>query len=203
MQLDTGAGDQGMMIGFACNETPELMPLHDLARPPARASGSPRRARAAQLPYLRPMAKSQVTVEYDERQARAHRHRRHLDAARPRRRQQAAQRSDVIEHVIRTIPAAKLLRRPTQSTSTRPARFVIGGPKGDAGLTGRKIIVDTYGGMAPARRRRLQRQGPDEGGPLGALRGPLRRQEHRRRRAGRRVRVPVSYAIGVAQPRRS
>ena len=107
----------------------------------------------------------------------------------------------IIEHVIKPVIDAAPARREDHAIYINPTgRFVIGGPYGDSGLTGRKIIVDTYGGMAPARRRRLQRQGPDQGRPLGRLRGPLGRQERRRRRAGRRCEVQLAYAIGVAEP---
>src|SRR5215211_4245415 len=142
----TGAGDQGMMIGFACRETPELMPLpislaHSICRrlTQARKSG--------ELPYLRPDGKSQVTVEY-----------RHGEPARVDAvvvsTQHAAGvdnrqiRDDVIERVIRQVVPANFLDEETKYYVNPSGSFVLGGPAGDAGLTGRKIIVDTYGGMA-------------------------------------------------------
>src|SRR5512143_366357 len=139
-----GAGDQGMMLGFACNETEEHMPMtislaHKLCRRLAEAR------RSNQLPWLRPDGKSQVTVEYaDGRPVRVDtvlistQHDAHID--------HATITEDVIGQVIQSVVPAELLDSKTKYFVNPTGRFVIGGPMGDAGLTGRKIIVDTYGG---------------------------------------------------------
>ncbi len=144
-----GAGDQGMMFGYAVRETPELMPMPIMfAHKLVRKLSVIRKRRNSPMPYLRPDSKSQVTIEYEGRKpVRVHtvvvstQHAPNVS--------QKKIREDVIEQVIKKVIPARYLDRKTKVYVNPTGRFEIGGPHGDSGLTGRKIIVDTYGGKAP------------------------------------------------------
>ena len=193
-----GAGDQGLMFGFACNETPELMPLpiqlaHQLSfrLSEVRKSG--------QLPYLRPDGKSQVTVEY--RDGRPFR----VDAV-VISSQHAPEvtneqlRAEIREHVIKHTVSAELLDDNTKYHINPTGRFVTGGPQGDSGLTGRKIIVDTYGGYAPhGGGAFLARIRPKSIAQLPTWRATSPRTSSSAGLADR-CEVQLAYAIGVAEP---
>jgi len=198
-----GAGDQGMMIGFACNETPEYMPMpislaHQLTR---QLSHVRRRSWGGTGPmaYLRPDGKSQVTVQYEYgRPVRVDtivistQHADYVD------REQI--RQDVIEHVIKPVIPADLLDAGTKIFVNPTGRFVLGGPMGDAGLTGRKIIVDTYGGMARHGGGAFSGKDPTKVDRSAAY--AVRHIAKNVVAAGLadRLELQVSYAIGVARP---
>ncbi len=195
---DQGAGDQGMMFGYACDETEEYMPLaislaHRLTRRLAevRKDGT--------LPYLRPDGKSQVTIEYDDdRPVR-------IDAVvlstqhAPDVRQDQIYH-DLMAHVVRPILPAALLDENTKYFVNPTGRFVIGGPQGDSGLTGRKIIVDTYGGYAHHGGGAFSGKDPSKVDRSAAY--AMRHVAKNLVAAGlaRRCEVGVAYAIGVARP---
>ncbi|HYM16556.1 MAG TPA: methionine adenosyltransferase [Dehalococcoidia bacterium] len=196
--LDTGAGDQGMMVGFACDETPEFMPLtislaHKLCRQLAyvRKMGG--------LSYLRPDGKSQVTVEYD------HGRPKHIstvvistqhdpDISRE------ALRDDVIEHVIKPVLPGDLVEKAPRILINPTGRFVIGGPMGDAGLTGRKIIVDTYGGIARHGGGAFSGKDPTKVDRSAAYAARYVAKNIVAAGLASRAELQLSYAIGVAHP---
>ena len=196
MGVDTGgAGDQGLMFGYACNETEELMPLpimlaHKLVK------GLSCARRDGVLDYLRPDGKSQVTVEYEGRKpvrvdavVISSQHREDVT--------NEQMRADFIEKIINRVVPAPLMDKNTKIYVNPTGRFVVGGPHGDAGLTGRKIIVDTYGGAAPHGGGSVLGQRSHEGGPIRLLHGALHRQELR----GGRLRGEAAGAAGLCHRR--
>lgn len=197
--VDTGgAGDQGLMFGFACNETAELMPLpiqlaHNLTK---RLSDV---RRNGELPYLRPDGKSQVTVEYrDGRPFRVEAvviSSQHSDDV-----SNEQLRSEIMEKVIKATVPAELLDENTKYHINPTGRFVIGGPMGDAGVTGRKIIVDTYGGYAPHGGGAFSGKDPTKVDRSAAYMARYIAKNIVAAGLAEKVTVQLAYAIGVAEP---
>jgi S-adenosylmethionine synthetase len=197
--VDTGgAGDQGLMFGFACNETPELMPLpiqlaHQLSQRLAEVR------RNGELPYLRPDGKSQVTIEY--RDGRPFR----VDAIvistqHDTQVTNERLRENVLEQVIRKTVSAELLDQNTKYHINPTGRFVTGGPQGDAGLTGRKIIVDTYGGYAPHGGGAFSGKDPTKVDRSAAYMARYIAKNIVAAGLSERCLLQLAYAIGVAEP---
>jgi S-adenosylmethionine synthetase len=200
MGVDTGgAGDQGMMFGFACNETQELMPMPiSLAHKLTMRLSEVRKH--GKLPYLRPDGKSQVTVEYDQ-----HHKPIRVDAVVIS--TQHAEtvgndelRSDILKHVIQATIPAHLLDQDTKYHINPTGRFVIGGPMGDTGLTGRKIIVDTYGGMGRHGGGAFSGKDPTKVDRSAAYMARHIAKNIVAAGIADRCEVQLAYAIGVAEP---
>ena len=196
--LDQGAGDQGLMFGYACSETPELMPLpiHLAHRLVERQADLRRDGR---LPWLRPDAKSQVTIRYENGKPAAvdtivlsTQHHAEIELA--------DLREAVIEEIIKPIIPANLIKGDIKFLVNPTGRFVIGGPQGDCGLTGRKIIVDTYGGAAPHGGGAFSGKDPSKVDRSAAYAGRYVAKNIVAAGLAERCLVQISYAIGVAKP---
>ncbi len=196
--LETGAGDQGMMVGFACNETPELMPLpislaHKLTRRLAAAR------REGVVSYLKPDGKSQVTVEYEYGKPKR------IDTIVVSTQHSADATGeqidrDVREHIIGAVVPPELIDDETRILVNPSGRFVTGGPHGDAGLTGRKIIVDTYGGAARHGGGAFSGKDPTKVDRSAAYAARWVAKNIVAAGLADRCEVQISYAIGVAEP---
>jgi len=199
--VDTGgAGDQGMMFGYACNETPELMPMpimysHKLVKRLADI----RKKNPELMPYLRPDSKSQVTIEYDgKRPVRVHtvvvstQHAPHVS--------QKKIKEDILKHVVKKVIPAKMLDKNTRYFVNPTGLFEIGGPHGDSGLTGRKIVVDTYGGRAPHGGGAFSGKDPTKVDRSAAYAARHLAKNIVAAGVASECLIQVAYAIGVAEP---
>ena len=199
LHKEQGAGDQGLMFGFAVDETPELMPMPImLAHALVRRQASVRKRGV--LPWLRPDAKSQVTVEYDAagkptRIDSVVLSTQHADGIKHKQIESA-----VMEEIIRPVVPAKLIDRNTKYWVNPTGRFVVGGPYGDCGLTGRKIIVDSYGGMGRHGGGAFSGKDPSKVDRSAAYFARYVAKNIVAAKLARRCEVQVAYAIGVARP---
>jgi len=196
---ELGAGDQGMMFGFACRETPELMPApiqyaHALTRGLARLRES------GELPYLRPDGKTQVTVEYGDDGAPRRVHTVVVSTQHAPEVDDKRLRADVVGRLVRAVLPAPLLDDRTLIHVNPTGRFVIGGPQGDAGLTGRKIIVDTYGGMGRHGGGAFSGKDPTKVDRSAAYMARYVAKNVVAAGLADRCEVQLAYAIGMAEP---
>jgi S-adenosylmethionine synthetase len=202
MGVDTGgAGDQGIMFGYACDQTPELMPMPIMfAHKLVKKLADIRKKNNKLMPYLRPDSKSQVTIEYDNNGKPLRVDAVVISTQHDGDAKQSKIKSDVIKHVIKKVIPAKYLDKNTKYFVNPTGRFEIGGPHGDSGLTGRKIIVDTYGGWAPHGGGAFSGKDPSKVDRSATYAARHIAKNVVAAKLAKECLVQVSYAIGVAQP---
>jgi S-adenosylmethionine synthetase len=196
-----GAGDQGLMFGYACDQTPELMPMPIMyAHKLVKRLADVRKKDNGLMPYLRPDAKSQVTIEYDDKKKPVRVDAVVVSTQHDADAKQKTIKEDVIENVIRKIIPERYLDKKTKYFVNPTGRFEIGGPHGDSGLTGRKIIVDTYGGWAPHGGGAFSGKDPSKVDRSATYAARHIAKNVVASKMARECLVQVAYAIGVAEP---
>jgi S-adenosylmethionine synthetase len=196
-----GAGDQGLMFGYACDQTPELMPMPIMyAHKLVKKLADIRKRNNSLMPYLRPDAKSQVTIEYDSRNKPKRVDAVVVSTQHDADAKQKTIKEDVIENVIKKVVPERLLDKKTKYYVNPTGRFEIGGPHGDSGLTGRKIIVDTYGGWAPHGGGAFSGKDPSKVDRSATYAARHIAKNVVAAKLATECLVQVAYAIGVAEP---
>jgi S-adenosylmethionine synthetase len=196
-----GAGDQGMMFGYACDQTPELMPMPIMyAHKLVKRLADIRKTQNGLMPYLRPDAKSQVTIEYDGENKPVRVEAVVISTQHDADAKQKKIKEDVIEYVIKNVIPIGYLDKKTKIFVNPTGRFEIGGPHGDSGLTGRKIIVDTYGGWAPHGGGAFSGKDPSKVDRSAAYATRHIAKNIVGAKIAKECLVQIAYAIGVAEP---
>lgn len=196
-----GAGDQGIMFGYACNQTPEYMPMPIMyAHKLVKKLADIRKKNIALMPYLRPDSKSQVTIEYDDNNNPIRVDTVVISTQHDAKVMQKKIREDVIENVIKKVIPSKYIDKKTKYFVNPTGRFEIGGPHGDSGLTGRKIIVDTYGGWIPHGGGAFSGKDPSKVDRSAAYAARHIAKNIVAAKIAKECLVQIAYAIGVAEP---
>jgi len=202
MGVDTGgAGDQGIMFGYACDQTPELMPMPIMyAHKLVKKLADIRKKQPTLMPYLRPDAKSQVTIEYSDDHKPLRVDAVVISTQHDAKVKQSKIKTDVIKNIIKKVIPAKYIDKKTKYFVNPTGRFEVGGPHGDSGLTGRKIIVDTYGGWAPHGGGAFSGKDPSKVDRSATYAARHIAKNVVGAKLAKECMVQLSYAIGVAEP---